>query len=662
VFKNNGNLDFSPVIEDWGLSFEGFSNGAAYADLDNDGDLEMIINNIDDKAIIFENSTTDRQLGNFLKIQFKGTAMNPLGLGTKVHLKTNKGQLYQHQTLTRGFQSSVAPIMHFGLGQVKNIDEIKITWTDGKQQILTNIKTNQTLVADYQEANNASRKNEANNPLFADATQALGIDYQHKENVFNDFQYEVLLPHAYSQMGPGLAVGDINGDGLDDFFIGGAIGRTGAIYSQNQDGSFKKMSNEVLKPNSNSEDMGASFFDADADGDLDLYVVSGGNEHKKGAPALQDRFYINDGKGNFTKAENVLPSMLTSGSIIKAADYDKDGDLDLFVGGRIVARSYPLPAQSYILKNELKESGSLKFTDITAEIAPGLEKAGLVTAALWVDYNQDEQLDLVVVGEWMPITFYKNEGGKFENQSANYDLENTTGWWYSIEMGDFDKDGDMDFIAGNLGLNYKYQANEEEPFDVYAYDYDKNGKLDIVLGYYNDGVQYPVRGRQCSSEQIPTIKYKYKDYNSFAAATLKDIYTDKDLKASLHYEAKTFASAYIENLGNEGFKITALPNAAQLSSINGIVVEDFNKDGNLDALVAGNLYTSEVETTRNDASYGNYLEGDGKGNFKAVPFSKSGFYLKNDVKGLAKIKTQKGLGVLAANNNDYLKAIIVNGK
>ncbi|MEZ4954801.1 MAG: VCBS repeat-containing protein [Saprospiraceae bacterium] len=660
AFKNNGDLTFDNKIKDWGLSFKGFSNGAAYADLDNDGDLEMIINNIDEPAVVFQNMSTENKSGNYLRIKLIGENKNPLGIGAKVLINMGDELQMQHLTLSRGFQSSVEPVIHFGLGDKNTVDKITVTWPDGKMQVLENIPANQILKINYEEAvatadgNNMAEKN---NYLFTDITADLNIDFQHRENPYNDFAKEVLLPHGYSKMGPGLAVGDVNGDGLEDFYIGGAIGQHGVLYEQDQNGKFSSPGFKPWGVDAPMEDMGALFFDADADGDLDLYVVSGGNENEPTSPKLQDRLYINDGKGDFEKSVDALPEMLSSGSRVKAADYDGDGDLDLFVGGRLVPQSYPLPAKSYILRNDTDKNSGLKFTDVTEAVAPDLVEAGLVTDAVWVDYDQDDKMDLVITGEWMPITFLKNTGGKFVNKTEKYGLEKSTGWWYSIAAADFDQDGDVDLVAGNLGLNYKYQANSEKSFDVYAADFDKNGKLDIVLGYYNDGEQYPVRGRQCSSEQIPAIKAKFKDYDSFAGATLEDVYTKEDLAKALRYQAWNFASSYIENKGGEQFEIRNLPNAVQVSCVNGMVVEDFNQDGHLDLLLAGNLYSSEVETTRNDASYGHYLLGDGKGNFHSVPNAESGLFLNYDTKDLAKIKTPSGVAVLVVNNNDVLKVV-----
>lgn len=663
TFRNNGDLTFEKVGEAWGLDFSGFSNGAAYADLDNDGDLEVVINNIDEDAVIFYNKSTELGKGNFLLVNLQGSAQNPQGLGAKLYLSTKNGLQYQHITLSRGFQSAVAPVGHFGLNDLTTVDKLAIVWPDGKSEEMQNVSVNQVVTFDYKNA----KENAANNfwennsqKLFSDFTAESGIDYLHVENAYNDYAEEVLLPHGYSTNGPGLAVGDVNGDGLEDFYIGGAIGSSGALFVQRDNGKFQASENGPWKADINQEDMGALLFDAEGDGDLDLYVISGGNENDKGSDNLSDRLYVNDGAGNFEKSSDALPEMKSSGSRVKTADFDGDGDLDLFVGGRILPKSYPLPAKSYILKNESTPNGGIKFIDVTEELAPDLLEAGLVTDAAWVDYDNDEKIDLVVVGEWMPITFLKNMGGKFEDKTEAYGLEKNTGWWYSLVVGDFDKDGDMDLVAGNLGLNYKYKASEETSFDVYASDFDKNGKLDIVLGYFNDGVQYPVRGRQCSSDQIPAIKVKYKDYDSFADATLEDIYTKEDLEDALHYQAWNFASSYIQNDGDGNFSVSKLPNEVQLSSINGIIAEDFNQDGHLDLAVAGNLFASEVETTRNDAGFGCILIGDGKGGFKPLPYAESGFRLGQDTKDLAKINTPNGLVIIAANNNDKMKALLLN--
>ncbi|MDW3195904.1 MAG: VCBS repeat-containing protein [Cytophagales bacterium] len=659
AYRNNGDLTFTHVSADWGLSHVGYSNGASYADLDNDGDLELIVNNIDEPVSVFKNLSTENGK-HYLQVEFEGSENNPLGLGAKVEITADGQKQVQELTMTRGFQSSVAPMMTFGLGNTANIEKLEVTWPGGNSQTLTSVKGDQLLKLTISDAQDASSKTDMIATTFTNKTKETPLDFVHRENTFNDYDYEVLLPHQYSRNGPGLARGDVNGDGLDDVFVGGATGQSGALLIQQSSGGFSTNTGP-WEGHRSMEDLDATLFDADADGDLDLYVVSGGNE-TVGTARYQDRLYLNDGQGSYTYAREALPAIANSGSKVKPGDFDGDGDMDLFVGGRIVPRKYPLPATSLILRNE-SEKGVAKFTNVGASVCPALDSIGMVTDAEWIDYNGDQALDLVVVGEWMPITVFQNDGnGVLIDQTESLGLEKTLGWWYSIAAEDFDGDGDMDLAAGNLGLNYKYQATEEQSFDVYANDYDKNGSLDIVLGYYQDGTQYPLRGRQCSSEQIPAIKYKYKDYNSFAEATLIDIYTEDDLDASLHLKAYTFASMYLQNDQGQSFQMSKLPNEVQISNINSILPGDFNGDGNMDMILAGNMHTSEIETTRNDASYGAFLEGDGAGNFKAIPYSESGFYINGEVKDMEVIATGEKEVVIAARNNGPLEILEISGR
>lgn len=657
VFQNQGNLKFKQVNKDWNIEYKGFSNGCVYVDLDNDGDLEIITNNIDDAPAIFENKSSEHN--NYITLKFKGPETNKFGLGVKIKLNTKDGNLqYQELTLTRGFQSAVAPQLHFGLGQHDQADLIEVVWPDGKQQTLKNVAKNQMLELAYQDAVNVEKNKEEEEKLFrtiADTT--IVAQHRHEENIFDDFEIEVLLPHKTSMFGPALAVGDLNQDGLDDFIIGGAQNKSTAIYFQGEKG-FVKQDIPALENDKIYEDLGALIFDADGDGLNDIYMVSGGNEFDKNSEDLQDRLYLNLGNGQFKKVEEALPSMITSGSRVYSQDYDNDGDLDLLVCGRLVPGNYPLPANSYILEN-VSSTGKPKFKNVTPEIAPELEEVGLVTSAIWTDFDSDGAVDFILTGEWMPITVFRNNGGEFKNVTEKLNLQNTVGWWFSIQEGDFDQDGDIDYVVGNLGTNYKYQASETETFDIYLNDFDKNEKNDIVLSYFNDGEHFPVRGRSCSSQQIPAIKKKFKNYEAFSQANLVDVYTEQDLSKSLHYQAKTFASSYLENK-NGSFVVHQLPNMAQLSSINQIIVEDIDKDDYLDIVVAGNLYSSEVETPRNDAGIGMFLKGDGQGGFTPVANRKSGLYIPGDVKDMARIKIKQLDFILAAKNDDFIQFIKIN--
>ncbi len=652
-YKNNGDLTFSNIGKQWELSKPSFSNGAAYADFDNDGDMDIVVNNIDEPAYIYENNTMQTSTNNYLKITLKGSPKNKIGIGAKITLWIAGKEMNRAQQLTRGYQSSVSETIHFGLGKSKQIDSLLIQWPDGKKQHKKNIQANQELLLNYSNTDNLLSTSTPLQPIFKDKTAAYGISYKHIENEFDDYKRESLLPHRMSEFGPALTVADVNNDGLDDFYIGGAKGYSGKLYIQSNQGTFfASKSSSILEKDKAYEDVDAEFLDIDNDGDLDLYVVSGGNEYLNGNRLLQDRLYINNGKGDFSLSKNILPDFFVSGGVIEASDYNNDGYIDIFVGGRQMPGQYPSASKSYLLENKRG-----RFVKVSSHLIPELEKIGMVTDAVWSDYDQDGDKDLVITGEWMGIEIFKNKGdGAFERLS-NTALSSNIGWWNSIVAADFDNDGDEDFIAGNLGLNYKYKASFDEPFNIYANDFDENGSIDIVLGYHNQGELYPLRGRECTSNQMPFIKEKFPDYDSFGKANLTEVYGDKALSEALHYSATNFASVYIENKGNGNFVLHQLPLKAQFSSINSIIINDFDNDKNLDILVAGNLYQSEVETARNDASYGLVLIGDGKGGFTPLEFEKSGVYIKGDVKNMASIVVKKKASILVGKNNDYLKLI-----
>ncbi|WP_422350245.1 VCBS repeat-containing protein [Flagellimonas sp.] len=654
VFKNKGDLTFERKNKEWGIEHLGFANGSVYVDLDNDGDLEIVTNNIDDVATVFENRSSEKN--NHLTLKFKGTDKNPFGIGTKATLYANGGHQYQEMTLTRGFQSSVAPQLHFGLGNTQKIDSIKIVWPDNKVQLVRGPKVNSSLTMDYRMAiaMEEGQKPPNSAQLFQQVDPSMVVDHRHMENPYNDFDKEILLPHQMSMLGPNVAVGDLNGDQLDDFVVGGAAQSPAAIFYQNSEG-FRKEEMDILNEDSAHEDMGIHIFDADNDGDNDIYMVSGGNEFSSDSHLLQDRLYVNDGTGNFEKSDSALPQMGSSGSRVHSLDYDKDGDLDLFVGGRLVPANYPLPANSYILEN-ISEKGMPKFVDATPKVAPMLEKLGMVTDAVWSDFDGDGWTDLIVVGEWMPITVLKNDQGYFSDVSQAYGLEDSRSWWFSIEEGDFDQDGDKDYIVGNLGLNYKYKASKDETFDIYLNDFDNNNTNDIVLSYFNEGEKFPLRGRECSSQQMPGIKDKFKDYESFSQATLTDVYTERSLEESLHYQVKSFASIYLENKDGK-FISHELPKLAQLSSINQILVKDYTHDGHLDVLIAGNLHCSEVETPRNDAGNGLLLKGDGAGGFTPIEGHTSGFYVPGDVKDMQSLQMDEKEYIVVVKNSDYIQLL-----
>lgn len=657
IYRNSGNLEFEDVTEKWGFYEAGFSNGSAYGDLDNDGDLDLVINNLNDPASIFKNLAAEQGLGNYVKIRLTGPENNPFGIGAKAWVATENGEQYKELSLTRGFQSSVPAELVFGLGKSQSITYVMIEWPDGATSLLENIDVNTTQVIAHSNASKISKPEKISHPIFEDITDELNIAHKHTENNFDDYKYQVLLPHSISEYGPALAVGDINNDGLDDFYVGGSYGNTGSLFIQQTTGKFKELKDGPWQESKFQEETSALFFDANGDGLKDLYVVCGGNEYPAGNSAYQDRLYVNKGNGAFERLPSALPRLTESGGYVTSADYDDDGDEDLFVAGRVVPRNYPQAPKSSILRNDSKD-GTINFTDVTSDIAPVLDSIGMVTKAKWIDMDKDMALDLVLIGEWMPITYLKNINGKFVDKTKESELGNTQGWWYGLAESDFDNDGDSDFIVGNLGLNYKYKAKKNEPFTLYNYDYDNNNKKDLVLSYYQDGEQYPVRGRECSSQQIPAIKVKFQDYESFANASLVQIYSAEHLEKSTKYSVEDFGSAYVKNLGNGTFEIQRLDISAQLSSLNDFVTGDFNYDGNLDVLAAGNLYGSEVETPRNDAGYGLVLLGDGKGGFKTVLPHDTGIHISGEVKAIHKIRLGKGKeGFLIAKNNDYLQLL-----
>jgi enediyne biosynthesis protein E4 len=661
-FRNKGDLTFEKKNGEWARDLLTCSNGAAYADFDNDGDMDIIVNNSDGPSFIYKNNARERGLGNFLKFTLAGPKKNPVGIGTKIIIKQTNQIQVQEQYLTRGFLSSISPVIHFGLGSDKVVPEIQVIWPDGKEQVIKNISANQTIKLSYADAGQKHNSKVSLPVRFSDVTKLMKLVHKHEESKFNDFARESLLPHKMSDLGPAIAVGDVNNDGLEDFYIGGAKGYRGKLYIQTNDG-FKGSGDQPWSEDINCEDVKATFFDADNDGDLDLYVVSGSNEYEEGSPYLQDRLYLNDGSANFKKIKNALPDMTGSGSCVKAGDYDGDGDLDLFVGGRQKPGKYPLPVSSRILRND-SQPGEVRFTDVTPKVAPQLNNIGMVTDAVFTDINGDAKLDLVIVGEWMSVRVFKNTGSTFEDITDRAGLSQETGWWNCVTAADFDHDGDMDLVAGNLGLNYKYKASKKYPFELYAKDFDNNGNLDIVLGYYNHDTLYPLHGLKSSSYQLPFIKQKFATYDAFARATLADVYGTDNLQSAVIFKARNFASCYMENKGDGTFEIKPLGNPAQISSVNSIIPADIDADGNLDLVLAGNMYGSEIETPRNDAGIGLFLKGDGTGNFVPVPATESGLLIGGDVREICMIRLGKSKthGIIAAKNNSLMQIIKIEDK
>jgi hypothetical protein len=649
MFQNNGDLTFTNQTDGWNFDTPSFSHGAAYADLDQDGDLDLVINNLGSKAFVYQNNSRENGNGNYIRFKVEADAANVANSSVKIYYEGGM-QVVENQ-FTRGYQSYVEPIAHFGLGEVDKIDKAVIECADGRVFEIIEPAINKTHLIKMDDVPLQAKAEEKQNPPFADITkQQQLISFVHQENEYNDFALEVLLPHQQSKLGPALAVGDINGDGLDDFYIGGAKGQQGEIYVQQPSMIFEPLAQAAFAGDADKEDVGAHFFDADNDGDTDLYVASGGGgEFREGSTLLQDRLYLNDGKGRLTKANDALPAMLSSTAAIASADWDKDGDLDLFVGGRTNPAQYPRPPQSFMLRND---GGT--FVDVTEEQLPELSRIGMVTDALWVDIDQNGWTDLMLVGEWMPITIFKNEEGKLTNLGDATELSNQKGWWYQVAAGDFDKDGDLDFIVGNIGKNNKFHPSDEKNLHVFSNDFDDNQTLDIVLSKHYKGSIVPVRGKECSTEQMPFLAEKYTSYASFASSDMEDIYGKEKLEEALHYQVNNFASLYLENQGNFQFGIKELPVEAQIAPINSIVVYDFDEDGQLDVVIGGNMFETEVETPAYDAGKGLFMKGLGQGEFAtSLHMPESGLFLHKNVKGIAPVMlgNDKRPGFIVANND-----------
>ena len=646
LFKNKGNLQFENVSQAWGFEDSTFSNGAAVADLDGDGDLDLVINNLDEEAMVYEN-TTDKK-NNFLRLKLEGPIKNPDGIGAKISLYYNgKMQQYFEQKTVRGYLSSNDPVVHFGLGQTQKVDSIVVQWLDGKQNVLRNVTANQVTKVIYKESTSGNDDGSLKyNQLFSQTNTVLAQPFRHTENNYDEYKDQVLLPHMFSKSGPFIATGDVNGDGLGDFYVGGAAGQAGKLYLQTAEGKFVQKNTAALETDKAYEDMGVVFFDADKDGDLDLYVVSGGSEFNDGAPLYQDRLYLNDGKANFSKGN--APKTSSSGSCVVAYDFDGDGDLDLFRGGQVMPHGYPKPPRSYLLVNE-----NGKLVDKTSEVAPTLSQTGMVNSAIWADINGDKKAELIVAGEWMPIKIFENASGKLNEVSKQYGLENTEGWWDKLVADDIDGDGDIDIVAGNLGENYKFKASNDKPFEVYAKDFDNNGTNDIFLAKYNGDVQVPIRGRECTSQQCPFILKKFPTFLSFAESDIKTILGD-EMETALHYKVHLFSSVIFVNDKGK-FSIKKLPVEAQLSTVNCILVNDFDKDGKKDILLSGNKFDVEVETTPADASPGLFLKGTGNMNFQSAKPLESGFFVPFNVKDMQPIKLKDKLGILVSSNDDSLR-------
>ncbi len=653
IYKNNGDLTFSNMAGPWGFDTRSYSNGSTYADLDNDGDLDLVVNNINEPAFIFRNNAETQLDNHFLSVVLKGEGLNTRAIGTRITLFCNGQKLIAEQFTTRGFMSSISNVLHFGLGPAIEIDSLFVRWPDRSEQVFYEVAADQVITLEMEKSGLPVTPIE---PGVNDRVKLFsrvdieGLKFKHKEDAYVDLTREYLVPHNLSAEGPALALGDINMNGLEDLFIGGATGQAAMLFSQQNNGTFAQVHVPLLINDRLTEDVDAAFFDADGDGDSDLYVVHGGNGVAIGNHLLADLLLINNGKGAFSRcAEGSLPDMVNNGSCVRPADYDGDGDLDLFVGSRSLPGAYGLSPAQFLLEND----GTGNFKDVTEDRTKGMKNAGMVTDASWLDYEQDGDLDLVLVGEWMKVTVYRNDEGFFTDITGKAGLDETSGWWNCIQVSDVDLDGDLDLIGGNLGLNSLLKASIEEPVEMYVNDFDNNGSLDQVICAYHKGASYPVASLDELDSQIMGLKKKYPSYSDFGGKMVWEIFSKEKLDQSILKSAVLFESCIFLNNGDGTFTINKLPRMAQFSPVRDIAVEDFNLDGRRDLILVGNNYSVRPSVGRYDASYGWCLLGEADHGYIALMPLESGLRIDGDARKIFPIEVMgKQLLVAAINDGD----------
>ena len=656
AYRNNGDLTFTNMADAWGLAQPGFSTGALYVDLDNDGALDLVVNNINAPAGIYRSRAREMNGHHYLTVRLRGSGANTSGIGAKVIIEHGGMMQLLEQMPTRGFQSSVDPRLHFGLGASQRIDSLIVIWPDHRYQVLKDLAVDRTVVLSQDDAAGryAYPEEPAGQRLFAEITTRPAIDVKHDENTFFDYTREPLIPHQLSTEGPALAIGDVNGDGLDDLYAGGAKWQPGQLLVQRRDGTFRRTNESVFRADSLQEDVDAVFFDANGDGYQDLYVVSGGNEFWGDQDALRDRLYVNDGRGRFHRDEDALPVFFENGCCVVPGDFNGDGHLDLFVGSRVVSRQYGLTPRSYMLQND----GTGRFRDVTSELAPAVAEAGMVTSAAWVDYDDDGRLDLIVVGEWMPVRVFRQQDGRFVDRTAEAGFSGTNGWWNTVTAVDLRGNGRPDLILGNLGLNSYVRASHQEPARLYMHDFSQNGALQQILTFYKSGVSYPLAGRDELLRAIPRLSDRYVSYSDFGASRIQDIFPASELQPAQVREANLFASSVALNNGDGSFDIQALPIEAQFAPIYAVLPGDFDGDGYTDLVVAGNFFGVTPVRGRYDASYGLLLRGDGAGGLASVDLEVSNLVIVGQVRDLKLLRRADGGPlIVVARNDDTLQIL-----
>ena len=651
TFQNQGDLTFVNQSDSWGLATPSHSNGAAYGDLDNDGDLDLVVNNVNMPSFLYRNNSREQAHLNYLSLAFSGKGSNTSAIGANVTLFYQGKSSYQELVPMRGFKSSMEHRLHFGLGDISLIDSIRVHWPDGTSSLLYEVQANQFLTLKQADALPCpALPASTNKPVFQKSDPPGGLSFEHVENDFNDFLREALLFNMYSSEGPRMTVADVNKDGMEDIYICGAKGSAGVLYIQKGNGEFVTSNSSQFEAESSSEETDCAFFDADGDGDMDLYVACGGNEFSSSSSALGDRLYLNNGMGAFSKSLQILPAgRYESSSCVQASDFDGDGDMDLFVGIRLRPFLYGVPVNGYLLEND----GKGNFINISEEKAPGLKELGMITDMVWTDVDNDKDSDMVIVGQWMPVKIFINEGGSFRDRSDSYGLSGTEGWWNRVHAKDLDGDGHMDLVLGNHGLNSRFHASAEKPLTMYVNDFDLNGSVEHIISAFNGDTAYPMPMKDDLVRQIPALERTYPSFKAYSGETIQDIFSQEILQRSVVLRATCLESSVLINSGKGVFRMESLPGECQLSPVYAIETGDFDHDGNCDVILGGNMSRAKPETGIYSAGHGLFLKGSGNGDWLTVPADNSGLFTRGDIRDFKIIKINgKGVITVARNNEN----------